>query len=164
MVSLEQTTQLVQEENLGLARPAREPDVLVRRTVFNIRPPDDDGSKYVLLVSRGNSLLGGGSHCAFAVDGTDVMIDPQGKAYAIRGMRNIPPKGNRELVVEFPIGVSYLLTRRSDVRMLTSLEAAAEQAVENKAIDAIFYDQETAEAGGGNKMTTMAPEDSKGYL
>lgn len=123
-----------------------------KKSVFSIKPPEDEGSVFILLVSRGGSFLGGGAHCAFAVDYIVTETDPSGRAVSVKGWRR-PTGDTNVLVTEFPVGVNYLLARRDTVRIMSMMEMAVEQKAEEEEVAAALG--ELGPEYGGNGMAAI---------
>lgn len=116
-----------------MAKQSKKEADIQKRTVFAIQPPSDQDSKFVLIVSRGSSMFGGGGgSAAFAVDGVHAQIDPSNKAYAVRGFRDRGPGNANATVVEFPLGTPYIMVERSSLRLMTPIEAQQESIAEEK--------------------------------
>lgn len=119
-----------------MATKSKKEDYL-KRTVFAIKPPEDQDSRYFLLVTRGSSPFGGGGSAAFAVDGVYVQNDTSGKGYSIRGFRNRGAGDANATVVEFGISSSFILVERATIKLMTPEESAAEQLEEETRLDAL---------------------------
>lgn len=112
-----------------MARKVKKEEEVNKRTVFVIQPPHYE-SKYVLLVTRAGGMMGTQT-AAFGVDSVYTNTSPDGhSALSVRGVLI-----NNDLVVEFPVGTTYLMVRRADMRMMTQLELLTEQRDEEKEIE-----------------------------
>lgn len=103
--------------------------------MFLLRPPVDQDSKYILIVTRGPAFMSS-AQCGFAVDAVTTETDPSGRATAVRGYRQ--KDGGNVLVCEFPLGTPYLLAARETVSMMTPEEIELERLQDNEDMKAFY--------------------------
>lgn len=142
-----------------MAKQSKQAAEIQKRTVFAIIPPVDQESKFLLIVSRGSSMFGGGGSAAFAVDGVHAQIDPSNKAYAVRGFRDRGPGNANATVTEFPLGTPYIMVERSSVRLMTPQEAQQENLAEDAELEKL-----AKEYGATPKAEVVSATGSGQYL
>ncbi len=100
------------------------------RNVFHVKPPSDENSKFVLLVSRGSGPFGSAPPIVFGVDSLNLVTGPEEKPIAMQGL--VKRDGDTVVVIQFPLDTPYLLVERHAVSLLTAIEAENAQQAEEE--------------------------------
>lgn len=109
------------------------------KEIFIVSTPDDnEGGAYTLLVSRGTPFAGAMGTAVFYVDKLVENADPSGRITSFTGMKN-----DDSIVAMFPVGTAFLMTRRQQVRALTSIEYHLEEKEASKKLEEALADPDT---------------------